>query len=84
MQSKAERIRDLLEKTDMTAREIAVAVGCLDAYVRVVQHRLAAGGLTASDANWRRNNQDKQRAIWRDGQRRLRAAKKAARALEAA
>ena len=73
MQSKAEQIRDLLETTDMTAREIADVVGCLTAYVRTVRtvrHRLAGGGLSQGDRTWRANNQEKLAAINRASSKR--------------
>ena len=57
MQSKKQRILDLLEKTDLTNAEIARDIGCLAAYVRVVQQRLVHGGQTPSEAAWRKANQ---------------------------
>ena len=39
--TKAEQIRDLLEKTDLTRKEIAEKAGCLQSYVRTVEQRLA-------------------------------------------
>lgn len=57
--SKAEKIRHFLETTDKTNQEIAEDVGCLDAYVRVVQARLLHGGQTPSDYAWRENNKER-------------------------
>lgn len=50
--SKAALIREWLETTDCSSREIARRVGCLDAYVRVVQHRLANGGASPADRKY--------------------------------
>ena len=54
--SKAARIRELLQETDLSNQEIAAEVGCLDAYVRVVQQRLMG---VSHDRNWRANNLDR-------------------------
>lgn len=67
MASKAAIIRDLLESTDVSSAEIAQTLGCLDAYVRVVQHRLLHGGRTPSERNWRAANPDRYAEINRRG-----------------
>ena len=90
MTFKAERIRDLLETTDMTNQEIAKAVGVLDSYVRVVQQRLIAPfgkSSSVADINWKARNlerwteRNRARSL-RNGQA-YRQRKKAARATQA-
>ena len=76
MQSKKQRILDLLETTDLTNRQIASLVGCGPEYVRTVQQRLIQGGRTKSELRWLAANKD-----W---DRQYRARKKLARALETA
>ncbi len=49
--TKADAIIDLLASTDLTSRQISECVGCLPAYVRVVQARLLGGGASVADKN---------------------------------
>lgn len=64
MPSKTEQILDLLEKTDLSNKEIAERVGCVAAYVRTVQQRLLHGrGNTASNIAWRNKNRDRYNQI---------------------
>ena len=52
--SKAQKIIDLLATTDLSNQEIAAQIGCLGAYVRVVQQRLAG-------TDWASRNPEKVR-----------------------
>jgi hypothetical protein len=54
--SKAARIRELLQETDLSNQEIAEKVGCLDSYVRVVQQRLQGVEHTLA---WRDKNRER-------------------------
>lgn len=68
--TKAARIIHLLSTTDLTNKQIAEVIGCVDAYVRTVQQRLANGGDTVANRRWRKNNKDKYLAQQREKQQR--------------
>ncbi len=59
--TKSERIRRALSETDKTREQIARDVGCLPAYVRVVEQRLLGGGLSKADRGYRERNAEKLR-----------------------
>lgn len=54
--TKSGRIIDLLATTDLTREQIAEQIGCLPAYVRVVEQRLAADSGEAPEERWYRRN----------------------------
>lgn len=57
-QTKSAKIIDLLAKTDLTREQIAARVGCLPAYVRVVEQRLGAEPGQAPQDRWRQRNRE--------------------------
>ena len=56
--TKTDTIKALLEAGDLTRKEIAARVGCLPAYVRVVQQRLNGN---CAARRWRARNLDRER-----------------------
>ena len=86
MKAKAERIRDLLEATDLSNQDIAEAVGVLDSYVRVVQQRLISprsNSMSKADMNWKARNFDRWTEKNRAGARRQRLRRKLAQPAQA-
>lgn len=59
--TKSDRIIDLLATTDLTREQIAARIGCLPAYVRVVEQRLAAERGNGPQDRWHLRNSDKRR-----------------------
>lgn len=70
--SKSAKIIGLLATTDLTREQIAAKVGCLPAYVRVVEQRLIAEPGDAPARRWQKRNPDRQRKYRRDYMRRRR------------
>lgn len=56
--TKSAKIIDLLAKTDLTREQIAARVGCLPAYVRVVEQRLAAEPGNSPEQRWLQRNRE--------------------------